>query len=561
MTNLKITTALLTVLLLLSSCSHKSETGTLFSHADAIMEEYPDSALRILNLPPEEIEELSDKECARYALLLARATDKCKLSLLPCDSLLDIALHYYGNDEKERATAFLYKGRLEAEMNSTEEAIAHLQEGLLILANLPEEVETERNILSSLGNLYFDTGYYEEAAKIYQKLYKYCYTEKDKSIALNAISSYYCVTNNEDSTITNQKKALRYAVAANDSSLIASSKFNLSLEFYQFEELDSALHYAQDAIKWLSNSPKGGNYYSHLGSLLIEKGENEDLAIHYLKSNIENSNSRASDLLSLYEVEKKRKNYEAASAYLEEHVQIVDSLVSIEQSTKVQQLIYGYKTKIKLKEEQLRGERAQKIIIISFSITCFLIILIYQNRINRKRRQQLKKDQELHQTQIELSSLQTIIDNNESIISFLQQKHIDLEEEHKIKEEQINIREQVIAKLQKEKLRLHKWLFTQSDIYKKVDSLFNQKVADKKDIKVLTNAEQRKLKDTVLNIYTEYADTLHQKYSKLTEDDIVLLCLQEAQLAPKAIAICFGYSDTHTINQRKLRIKQRMNEL
>lgn len=59
MTNLKITTVLLTVLLLLSSCSHKSETGTLFSHADALMEEHPDSVLRLLNLPPEEIEELS----------------------------------------------------------------------------------------------------------------------------------------------------------------------------------------------------------------------------------------------------------------------------------------------------------------------------------------------------------------------------------------------------------------------------------------------------------------------------------------------------------------------
>ena len=259
MTNLKITTALLTVLLLLFSCSHKNETGTLFSHADALMEEHPDSVLRLLDLPPEEIEELSDKECARYALLLARATDKCKLSLLPCDSLLNVALDYYDDDEKEKAVALLYKGRLEAKMNSTENAIAHLQEGLLILTNFPKEVETKRHILSSLGNLYFDTGYYEEAGKIYQKLYKYCYTEKDKSIALNAISSYYCVTNNEDSTITNQKKALRYALAANDSSLIASSKFNLSLEFYQFDELDSALHYAQDAIKWLSDSQERGS--------------------------------------------------------------------------------------------------------------------------------------------------------------------------------------------------------------------------------------------------------------------------------------------------------------
>ena len=50
------------------------------------MDEYPDSVLQLLNIQPEEIEDFSDKECARYALLLARATDKCKLSLLPCDS-------------------------------------------------------------------------------------------------------------------------------------------------------------------------------------------------------------------------------------------------------------------------------------------------------------------------------------------------------------------------------------------------------------------------------------------------------------------------------------------
>ena len=56
------------------------------------MDEYPDSVLQLLNIQPEEIDDFSDKECARYALLLARATDKCKQSLLPCDSLLNVAL-------------------------------------------------------------------------------------------------------------------------------------------------------------------------------------------------------------------------------------------------------------------------------------------------------------------------------------------------------------------------------------------------------------------------------------------------------------------------------------
>lgn len=62
----------------------------------------------------------------------------------------------------------------------------------------------------------------------------------------------------------------------------------------------------------------------------------------------------------------------------------------------------------------------------------------------------------------------------------MQQEHSDLQEEQKNKEMQIHEREQIIAQLQKEKIQLRNWLFTQSEIYKKVHSLFNQKVIDKK---------------------------------------------------------------------------------
>ncbi|WP_303207807.1 hypothetical protein [Bacteroides oleiciplenus] len=561
MTNLKITTALLTVLLLLSSCSHKSETGTLFSHADAIMEEYPDSALRILNLPPEEIEELSDKECARYALLLARATDKCKLSLLPCDSLLDVALHYYDNDEKERAIAFLYKGRLEAEMNSTEEAIAHLQEGLIILTNLPKEAETKKNILSSLGNLYFETGYYEEAGKVYQELYKYCTTDRDKFIALHAISSYDYITSKEDSAIIAQHKALNYAITSGDSTMIASALLSLSLDYYDFNKVDSALNYARKAIASVPQKENKGRYYYNLGSLLLETEGDKDSATYYINKSMEDLSfdGRYLCLHSLSDLKKEEGDYKAAIIYLEEYISILDSITTAEQSTKTQQLIYGHKTKMRVREEQLRGQRIQSIIIINASIVCFLIVLIYQNRINQKRRKQFFYQQALEQTKKKLTSLQITINDNQAILNLLQQKHCDLEEEHKNKEKQIKIREQMIAQLQKEKLQLREWLFTQSDIYKKVYSLYNQKVTDKKNIKVLTSTEQIKLKDTILSIYADYAAILRQKYPRLTEDDVLLLCLQETSLDPKAIAICFGYGDTHTINQRKSRIKQRMN--
>ena len=449
---MKITSALLSLSLLLFSCSHNNETEALFLKADSLMDEYPDSVLQLLNIQPEEIEDFSDKECARYALLLARATDKCEQSLLPCDSLLNIALEYYDDEEKERAVALLYKGRLEVEMNSTEDAIVHLQEGLTILTNFPKEIETRRITLSTLGNLYYKAKYYEEAMKIYRDLYKHCTTDKDKFIALYAMSSYYCMTNKEDSTIITQQKALKYAMSMKDSAMIASSLLSLSLDYYDFNQLDSAVHYAQQALISMPQYENKGRYYYNLGNLLLETEGNRDSAAYYINKSMEDLsfNGRYLCLRSLSDLEKENGNYEIATAYLEDYIDILDSIVTTEQSTKTQQLIYGYKTKMRVREEQIKGQHIQLIIIVSASITCFLIILVYQNRINRKRREQFYYQQALEQTQNKLSSLQTIINDNQAIIFLLQQEHSDLQEEQKNKEMQIHEREQIIAQLQKE---------------------------------------------------------------------------------------------------------------
>lgn len=562
MTNLKITTALLTVLLLLSSCSHKSETGTLFSHADALMEEYPNSPLRLLDLPPEEIEELSDKECARYALLLARATDKCKLSLLPCDSLLNVAFKYYDDDEKEKAVALLYKGRLAVEMEKVKEAISYLQEGLTIIQNFPKELKTKNLLLSSLGNTYFDAGYYDESIGVYEAMYQCCTTNLDKSIALNNISTYYCLIDEKDSTLMFQRKALNYAIASGDSLQIAMSKHNLSLEFDGFDELDSALFYAQKALIELPQKENHGNYYSNLGNLLLKTGGNKDSARYYLNKSIKELSieGKASCLKILYNLEKENEDYKTANTYLEEQSAIMDSLYYMEQSTEIQQLIYEYDTRMQVREEQIRGNRIVRSTTAGFVFVCFLIILIYQNRINRKKRLQLQYEQSLEQTQNKLSTLEATIENNQLMINLLKQKQNDLKQEHKNKEQQIEEREQAIARLKEEKQQLLNWLLTQSSIYKRVITLSGQTTTNKKQMKALTTTEQEQLKKTVFGIYQSYISFLQNEYPRLTEDDKLLLCLQETSLEPLSIAICFGYTDTHPLNQKKYRLKERMNK-
>ena len=547
---------------LFCACSSRERTETSFLQAESLLEEHPDSALQLLQTLPA-LQELSHKESARYALLLARATDKCEKSLLPCDSLLNLALNYYDNDEKERAVALLYKGRLEIEINSTKEAIAHLQEALTILKDYPKEIEIKRRTLSSLGNTYYRTSFFEEAIKAYQELYKYCITDKDKYIALNDISSYYCMTDNKDSTITTQHKALEYAIASKDSSMIAISKLNLSVYYDEFEELDSALYHAYSALQWFPSGKVPGNLYGHLGTLLFEKGDNPDSAIYYLNKNIENTTDitgKAAALLSLYDIEKEQGNYKAASAYLEEHVEILDSMYSTEQYSELQQLINKYNIKIHIREEQIKEQHRLQLIITLFIFCCLLIILFYQYHINKRKRIQLIYQQNLKQTQYKLSSMQTIIEDNQSIISLLQEEQRNLKQDQANKIDEIQERESTIERLRQEKHELRNWLFTQSDIYKRIIALSKQKVSDKIGMKVLTNAELKKLQKIIFEIYADYISYLQKKYPKLTEEDILYLCLNEAKLQPLTIALCFGYNNTHPINQRKLRIKERMKD-
>ncbi len=135
------------------------------------------------------------------------------------------------------------------------------------------------------------------------------------------------------------------------------------------------------------------------------------------------------------------------------------------------------------------------------------------------------------------------------MITLLKQEKNNLKQEHDSKEQQVEEREQTIAqveereqtiaRLKEEKQQLLNWLFAQSNIYQKVITLSKQTSSNKKQMKALTTTEQEQLKKTVFGIYQSYISFLHNEYPKLTENDQLLLCLQETSLSPLAIAILF----------------------
>lgn len=534
----------------LFACNHHS-SNPMLQQVDSLLEMKPDSALTILkNISV--LEDLPEVDKAYYALLLAEATDKNKLPLLPCDSLLNFALDYYGDDVREKAVALMYKGRLLAEMDDEKAAIEMNLKALEILQDYPVDTKYRRLIYSALGLWYGNCGLNDKALEVLHQSLHYSFDAKDTAIAYINIGYIYGMRNMQDSAITYQRKAVKYAMRSKDRSMILTSWHNLSICYRHFENVDSAVVYAHKVLQHLSYGNGKADAYYNMGDLYVDL-EQYDSARHYLEKSLFLSPSRSIPYWSLAVMEAELGNFKSAYHYLDTFVMVQDSLDNSEQLTEVQHLVYKHQTELRVKDEQIKSKRIIRWIVFVSVIICFVVALIYQRWINKKNNQQALYRQALQYADEKQNVMQQRIEENESALALLQ----DRENQNL---DEIAQKEQLITQLKKEKLALRTWLFQQTSIYKKVMSLSDQQQVNKKIRKVMAAAELDKLKKTTFEIYADYISPLQAQYSQLTEDDLLVLCLQEAGISPLAISLCFGHTDTVALNQRKSRLKKKMSE-
>ena len=554
----------------LFACNHHS-SNPMLQQVDSLLEMKPDSALTILkNISV--LEDLPEVDKAYYALLLAEATDKNKLPLLPCDSLLNFALDYYGDDDREKAVALMYKGRLLAQMNDEMSAIEHNLKALEVLQNYPQDLKCRRLIYSMLGVWYGDCELYDKALEIQNQALLYSFSAKDTAIAYHNIGYIYGMSGVREGEMErqidliedgkkvvqetrrwNDDKEYSYAMRSKDTSMILTSWHNLSLYYGRFENIDSAVVYAYKVLQNISDENKiFSGYFYNIGDLYIGLGQ-YDSARYYLEKSLLFSPSLSMSYWSLAVMEAKLGNFKSAYHYLDTFVMVQDSLDASERLSEVQHIVYKNQTALEVKDEQIKSRKVIGRIVFSAIIICFVVALIYQRWINKKNNQQALYRQALQYADEKQNVMQQRIEENESAFALLQ----DRENQNL---DEIAQKEQLITQLKKEKLALRTWLFQQTSIYKKVMSLSDQQQVNKKIRKVMAAAELDKLKKTTFEIYADYISPLQAQYSQLTEDDLLVLCLQEAGISPLAISLCFGHTDTVALNQRKSRLKKKMSE-
>ena len=544
---------------LLTACQ-KAEEPAAFKQAEGQLYTAPDSARQLLTTLPD-ADKLQGEAKARYALLLARATDKSRHSLIPCDTLLNFALTYYDKG-KERAVALLYNAILESEVGRDEEAIQHLQEALLILDRYPQERETRRIALSTLGDLYYNHKHYDESLSTYRTLMQVLDTPLDSALTLKDIGSYYAMTEQQDSAFWYNRRALELARQTGDSALIANYLHSMALTHHLFEQPDSAMLYEREAIGMAPTDEPMGRFYYLLGALMYDKDASLDSIIGYMQEAAADTtyDGRFMTLRTLSDLEQERKNYEGAVGYLEQYADYVDSLYTNERKVDVQQLAYDYNTRLQVQAEKARGERL-RLIYMGMGISIILLLsLIYLHKYHQKRKEQLRTQMNLDHALSKIEMTQALMTENRKELTALRQMQLEGKAENEQLRQFIGHLSEQTKSLQKQALHLCNHAFQQTESYRRIMELA-EKNKEEKEEALLPNLKQKEretLIHEVQGIYADYIEEQKRQYESLDDMDILYLCLSEVLPNTRAIAIGMGVGYINYVHQRKSRLKKKM---
>ena len=391
------------------SCNRDVATMETLSHAEAIMQEHPDSALSLLQAI--DTEAIATDRCrALHALLLSQAYDKNYIDLTS-DSLISIAINYYADtdDHRHAMLAHYYRGRIYENDGDIASCIIQC-------------LDAEKRTL--LINDYFYLGMiYGTIADCYNKAYNF---DEERNYALRSLESFKKTSN---------ELYIKYAYLSYGVSLVNCKKYSDAEKFY--EELLKVDKYKQDNIfyrkiisnfihlKWINKDYQAirkilysikNEYECDATTFAIiadlYRNENKiDSAQSYLsnaKMLIKTDREKAITKHVEYDIMCDNQNYAQARKQLSDLNKIQNDAIRIiwEQSVIKNQRDY-FRQKTELAEYKNREQKLIHIsayIIIGILVLCIAFFIVYrykkEKRINKLKLNQILQELSYKETQI-----------------------------------------------------------------------------------------------------------------------------------------------------------------
>ena len=286
------------------------------------------------------------------------------------------------------------------------------------------QIENDTNFLlrtnMNIAIVYSSTGKNKEALKIYNDLKKIFENKKDTVGMITASLNISTILKEKDTVIQLMNSALELAYEFKGKNLLTNiyailsatyldtnSKNTFSLSKSK-QSLDSLIHYA---TKQKNNEYKKF-YYSTISDYYVLKNQ-YDLALINAKKGAELSKEMTGlispEMLStLYQIEKKLKNYKKAILYLEEMVENKDSLDKLsakedlakyesEKEFEIKQKLDSLKhiDEIRIQQSEIKTQKAiEGVLFIGILLVISFLVFVYKQLNNTKKQKDLIEEKQ-----------------------------------------------------------------------------------------------------------------------------------------------------------------------
>ncbi len=511
----------------LSSCSSSVKSPLLLS-ADSLMEIYPDSALSILESISSP-QKLPRADRALYALLLTQARHKNYIALGD-DSLIKMAVEYYGDKKKSvrAAKAHYYWGATYLEKGYTSFAV---DEYLTAIRLMPVRDEFLAMIYDNLADCYEKDDLYDIAIEAYRQAYQILEGGSQQTYPLRGIARICLLQNKKDSALLYYQKALDYALAEQDSSLIGALYHDLAMVYNEKKDYVQADKYVSKAM--IMQGDDAVNVCLSKAQIMLNLNK-LDSASYFFSKNIDQLNiyGKAVCYDGMHQIAKKRGEWKIATENMDAYRVLYDSMRIMNDNEELNRLMDKHQLE---EHKRLLSEHTKMLVFTLVSVFFFLMIIcvfcfMWNDRKRKKRYIALQR--ELTQNRVDTMLLK------EEEISETNKEDLD-KKRSKLTEQQIQLCISVLKT---------------TNCYDQLEAL---EKATPKQLLVMRSL-RKEIRSEISSAFVDVMMNLKERYPALTGDDI-FYCVLSLLCCSKTVMMELMDATSDALKTRKNRIKNKMD--
>ena len=511
----------------LSSCSSSVKSPLLLS-ADSLMEIYPDSALSILESISSP-QKLPRADRALYALLLTQARHKNYIALED-DSLIKTAVEYYGDKKKSvrAAKAQYYWGATYGEKGYTSFAV---DEYLTAIRLMPVRDEFLAMIYDNLADCYEKDDLYDIAIEAYRQAYQILEGGSQQTYPLRGIARICLLQNKKDSALLYYQKALDYALAEQDSSLIGALYHDLAMVYNEKKDYVQADKYVSKAM--IMQGDDAVNVCLSKAQIMLNLNK-LDSASYFFSKNIDQLNiyGKAVCYDGMHQIAKKRGEWKIATENMDAYRVLYDSMQIMNDNEELNRLMDKHQLE---EHRRLLSEHTKMLVFTLVSVFFFLMIIcvfcfMWNDRKRKKRYIALQR--ELTQNRVDTMLLK------EEEVSETNKEDLD-KKRSKLTEQQIQLCISVLKT---------------TNCYDQLEAL---EKATPKQLLVMRSL-RKEIRSEISSAFVDVMMNLKERYPALTGDDI-FYCVLSLLCCSKTVMMELMDATSDALKTRKNRIKNKMD--